>query len=168
MSVTLPSDLVADVMRSADPARRDAAIARLDAAKQEQDFASQLDGVATRDFRTTSLVSPPSAGSIAAPPATRGQGKTEAYLGFERMVLRNLFETLLPDQASGAFGGGPSAGVWRSMAADQLAGVYAKDGGIGIARMLERNSAAPGPRLVSQWPYFQLDALGGFKGSIAS
>lgn len=81
------------------------------------------------------------------------------YQGFERMVLRNLFESLLPDEQSGAFGGGPSAGVWRSMAADQFAGVYASTGGVGIARMLSRDSEPDVLRRDTQWPYFAMDSI---------
>lgn len=85
-----------------------------------------------------------------------------AYRGFERLVLRNLFETLLPGEESGSFGEGPSAGVWRSMAADQLAGVYSEQGGIGIARMVSDNTSTL--RREGQWPYFSQGAISTVKG----
>ena len=79
------------------------------------------------------------------------------------MVLRNLFEALLPREETEAFGSGPSAGVWRSMAADQLAGLYAENGGFGIARTLTSPDGKTSMRSERQWPYFSLDAIGNFR-----
>lgn len=159
MAVTLPSDLVADVMRAADPARRTAAVARL----------TSMSGAAATfetlvDTATPGAAPVQDAGVIPALSASpgapaRADDKTSAYQGFERMVLRNLFETLLPEQDSGAFGGGPSAGIWRSMAADQLAGVYAANGGVGIAGLLASSGSGPAPQRDTQWPYFSVNAL---------
>ncbi|MCA3554262.1 rod-binding protein [Aestuariivirga sp.] len=159
MAVTLPSDLVADVMRAADPARRTAAAARLTSmsgttAKFETLVDAEIPKALPIDNAGVAPV-------LSAPPGTpaRADDQTPAYQGFERMVLRNLFETLLPEEDSGAFGGGPSAGIWRSMAADQLAGVYAANGGVGIAGMLASSGSGPAPQRDAQWPYFSMDAL---------
>ena len=168
MSVTLPSDLIADVMRNADPARRRAAVADLTSAAGGSDrrFAQAIEGM--QPAAASSAVSEPGGAlraTLTSSPGSQGpSGKGDNYQGFERMVLRNLFETLLPGEESGAFGGGPSAGVWRSMAADQLAGVYAKDGGIGIAKMLEGNSQASTPHREAEWPYFSMASIGTMKG----
>ena len=145
MAVTLPSDLVADVMRAADPARLASAQAKLRSTGGDApaDFAAVLNPVPTRAANTAAASDP--------------------YQGFERMVLRNLFETLLPQENSGAFGGGPSAGVWRSLAADQLAGVYADSGGIGIARML-RGPEQEGGEAEGAWPYFSAGKIEAFTG----
>lgn len=163
MAVTLSSDLVLDVMRNADPARRSAAVAKLDAAgqgaAQEVAFQGVVDALEPKPatFSGPSLSLPFAAGRNAA------KESGTPYQGFERMVLRNLFETLLPDSESGAFGSGPSAGVWRSMAADQMAGVYADSGGIGIARMLEgKKSGIQSGQ--NNWPYFTTGPLSGFTG----
>lgn len=151
MAVSLPSDLVADVMRNADPARRSVAVARLQApSKPETAFASALESVpSTRDHASTHV----------AAKGAGGAAETSSVRGFEQMVLRNLFESLLPKEESGSFGSGPAAGVWRSMAADQLAGVYAENGGIGIARLLASEGSASAPRRDAQWPYFSLNSL---------
>ena len=156
MAVTLSSDLVVDVMRSADPARRNVAVARLQSqgGTDEPQFASALDKVQGKPVNTSQLT------GMGATHRATDKGST--YQGFERMVLRNLFETLLPDQESGAFGGGPSAGVWRSMAADQLAGVYSASGGIGIADMLASAKQNAGTQHEAQWPYFKLDKIKSF------
>lgn len=161
MAVHLSSDLIVDVMRSADPSRRSAAAARLQSLGNGSDFASAVDGAAGFAVKlggnAANLVSP--ALSSSPGKVKHAAGSAEAYQGFERMVLRNLFESLLPDEKSGAFGGGPSAGVWRSMAADQLAGVYAKDGGVGIAKLLASGPERAGPQPAAQWPYFALNSI---------
>ena len=77
------------------------------------------------------------------------------------MVLRNLFEALLPGEETGSFGGGPSAGIWRSMAADQLAGVYSEGGGIGIADLVSGEELVL--RRETQWPYFSKGAISTFR-----
>lgn len=166
MAVSLPSDLVADVIRNADPARRQAAAQRLQSLGEGGSaFAAAIDQAAPLDEGQRGDKVPLAAGhgvSGARHDATVGQ--PGAFRSFEQVVLRNLFETLLPESDSGAFGGGPSAGVWRSMAADQLAGVYAENGGIGIANMLASQTSDSMPGREGQWPYFKLHplkALGG-------
>lgn len=146
MAVSLSSDLVADVMRAADPARLASAQAKL----------ASTGGDATADF--AAVLNPIPARAATAATAT------DPYQGFERMLLRNMFETLLPQESSGAFGGGPSAGVWRSLAADQLAGVYSDAGGIGIARMLRGPEQEGGGQEQGAWPYFSTGKIEAFTG----
>lgn len=162
MAVSLPSDLILDVMRNADPTQARTAAARLQTLggpENGESFTAMLAG----------SVPPSSAGmlpgtemGILPAPSSKGSGSAiGAYADFERMVLRNLFESLLPDARSGSFGTGPSAGVWRSLAADQLAGVYVGTGGIGIARTLE-GSGHDGAQ--GQWPYFTSGKIEAFVG----
>lgn len=161
MAVSLPSDLIVDVMRNADPTRRNAAVARLQSLGGSAEFASTIDGVAPMNVAPEGKLQDPSPVVLTSSPGmrTRPEPKSDAYRGFEHMVLRNLFESLLPDEKSGAFGSGPSAGVWRSMAADQLAGVYTQAGGVGIARMLAGGSSDSAPEPVAQWPYFAMKSI---------
>jgi hypothetical protein len=42
----------------------------------------------------------------------------------------------------GPFGGGPAAGVWRSLLTDEYAKSFAKSGGIGIAHQVQRELLA--------------------------
>ena len=146
MAVRLPSDLIVDVMRNAVPSRREAAIAKLQSmgTTAEPTFANAVG----KGMLLTE----------AAPSGTSTHG-TAAYRGFEQMVLRNLFETLLPSEESGTFGGGPSAGIWRSMAADHLAEAYGNSGGVGIEKILESSNKQEGPRRESGWPYFSMDGI---------
>ncbi|WP_421693061.1 rod-binding protein [Aestuariivirga sp.] len=169
MAVKLSSDLILDVMRNADPARRNAAVARLQSLQgsHQPAFANAMDGLKGPQAKaasehTFSFESTLPSGRSTSP--ARGEEKSGAYQGFERLVLRNLFETLLPDENSGTYGGGPSAGVWRSMAADQLAGVYSASGGLGSASMLESSKASGAPEREAQWPYFSVSNIKTFSG----
>lgn len=160
MAVTLPSDLVADVMRNADPARRTAAATRLQSMGNGTAFATAVDAAAPAAASSGRQGSFALAGrDVSATVRKDDDAKSAGFRGFEQMVLRNLFESMLPAEDSGSFGTGPSAGVWRSMAADQLANVYADNGGAGIARMLAEKAPEQVPRPERQWPYFTLNPL---------
>lgn len=169
MAVRLPSDLVFDVMKNADPVRQKTALAKLQSAGDDSvlGFTEAMKGIQKQ------LGMPwPSRGMVAdgslltaSPGATpQGVDRSSAYQGFERMVLRNLFETLLPDEKSEAFGVGPSAGIWRSMAADNLAEIYTESGGIGLTAMLSSSGEENGPRREAQWPYFSMSQIGTVRG----
>jgi hypothetical protein len=80
------------------------------------------------------------------------------------MVLRNMFEAMLPAETSGAFGIGPSAGIWRSLAADQLAALHASAGGIGIAADLAADGRSEGSVMEREWPYFSTDKIEAYAG----
>lgn len=157
MAVELPSDLVMDVMRNGDPARINAARTRLQTE-------SGVDRTAFSQLVDSAVVQ---TGSVPDHILNERNCMTDcrenrAHKDFERMVLRNLFESLLPKEETDAFGSGPSAGVWRSMAADQLAGLYAENGGFGIAKTLTAPEGRTSMRSEGQWPYFSLDAIGSF------
>ena len=166
MAVSLPSDLIVDVMRNADPARYSTAVAKLDSAGQVAGvkFATAFEDLqAPKSNPREPLVElspavPPHAPSSL---SQQSSGNQSAYQGFERLVLRNLFEALLPGEETGSFGGGPSAGIWRSMAADQLAGVYSEGGGIGIADLVSGEESVL--RRETQWPYFSKGAISTFR-----
>jgi Rod binding domain-containing protein len=57
---------------------------------------------------------------------------------FEAVFLNTLFQQMFSSIGQGPFGGGPAAGVWRSMLTDQYARTFAKSGGIGIADHVQR------------------------------
>jgi peptidoglycan hydrolase FlgJ len=173
MAVSLPSDLIMDVMRNADPSRVNTVTAKLQDLSGDgrigEDFANLLDGIDGKHIqKALPMVSPDSGHGIPALPAFSGVAghrvAPDPYVDFERMVLRNLLESLLPDAGSGAFGKGPSAGVWRTMAADQLAGLYASSGGIGIAETLAGSDAGLVDGGDAQWPYFRTDGIKAFTG----
>jgi hypothetical protein len=170
MAITLPSDLIADVMRSADPSRVNSAARRLDSLKSNpgfEGFQAVLgrvgEGIGHRQGSEphADLQTDVASRSAASLRSTKG-AQSEAHVAFEQMFLRNLFESLLPPAETGVFGTGPSAGVWRSLAADQLAGLYAGSGGIGVAAKLSENMGATSHEIRSEWPYFGTDKIVAF------
>lgn len=116
MAASLPTDIIMDVVRAADPERVQAARDRLAAFAGQSispnEFATRLDAAATR---STSSVN------------------AEPFQQFEAFVLQSFIENMLPDDTDSVYGGGLAGGYWKSMMAEQLAGQMAKAGGIGIA-----------------------------------
>lgn len=131
MSIEPPSDIVLDVVRAADPARRAEATNRLVriAAGTGEDFAPTLDDV--------SAPASPRAVASAAPAKvkTADDKAADAYRAFEGMVLSTFVQSAMPESAA-AFGEGTAGNVWRTMLAGEIAGEMAKAGGIGIADRL--------------------------------
>ena len=173
MGVSLPSDLIVDVMRNADPARVSIATSKLQDLGGDrrivESFATHLGNMDGRHVEDSSSErAADRVGGTPIPPALSGMAAhhttPDAYVDFERMVLQNLLESLLPDAGSGAFGEGPSAGVWRTLAADQLAGLYASTGGIGIAETLSGSEDRSNNQANAQWPYFRTDSIKAFAG----
>jgi hypothetical protein len=167
MGVSLPSDLILDVINSADPAQKRMAAAKLQSLDRNgadpSAFPAMLDGLVAMPGGSSPAVA--SAFREAAPsPRIPSKAEPGAYVEFERMVLRNLFESLLPDAGSGAFGTGPSAGVWRSLAADELAGLYAGTGGLGIASTLSAETHREDAPDQLQWPYFSTEQIRAYTG----
>lgn len=158
MAVSIPSDLVLDVMRNADPARQRQAVAAFDAPSVESPaaFAKVMRRAATEPAMADAGITLPRASAESAGGA--------AARNFERMVLRSLFEPMLPSPESGAFGTGPSAGIWRALAADEFAGAAAKSGQFGLAAMIEPPKPGLQPRGQSQWPYFETGPITSFAG----
>jgi hypothetical protein len=158
-----------DVMRNADPSRVSTVTAKLQDLGGDgrigEDFGNLLDGI---DGRPLPAASADGGHGFPALPELSGlathRKASDPYVDFERMVLRNLLESLLPDAKSGTFGTGPSAGVWRSLAADQLAGLYASSGGIGIATTLAGSDDQVVDGSNAQWPYFKTDGIKAFAG----
>jgi peptidoglycan hydrolase FlgJ len=178
MAVTLPSDLVADVMRAADPSRLKTAAARLNGTAQLQAaFSGILDSIGASDRlkdRNDDLIADvlgAADGTKVIEAKTRLSGMSptasqpeETYKAFEQMVLRNMFESMMPAAESGVYGEDSSAGIWRSIANDQMARVYADWGGLGIAKNLVAADGDPMLRPQGQWPYFETPNIRSFTG----
>lgn len=163
MAITLSSDLIMDVVRSADPVRRSAAAAKLGSISGYVGKPNVFEAVVADEESRSERISNSSLSLTFEDGGNGGREAVEHYRDFETFVLRNLFEALLPKSESGAFGTGPSADVWRSMAADELAKVYTEAGGTGIAGMVSgRDGNAPLPD--AQWPYFSLPSISSFTG----
>jgi len=149
MSTFPANDLVVDVARAADPQKLNAAMQRLsDVANLRAVRAGAFDSVfsaasATKNGLTAkySSVTPPTTSTKATAnvePVPKA-ASTDAAMKFEAFILQSFLETVLPKEGHGAFGEGTGSGIWRSMMAEQLGKTIAKSGGVGIAKMIDRD-----------------------------
>lgn len=122
MAISPPSDIVLDVSRAAEPAGVQAARLAL---------ARRGDAAGAATTATFSL----GEGSAAAKASAAGpKAETPAsFVRFEAMVLQSFIQNMLPKDAEAVYGKGMAGDMWKSMMAEQLAGVMAERGGIGIA-----------------------------------
>lgn len=167
MAVTLPSDLVLDVMRNADPVRSRETIARLNqgaAVNQGQDFAAVMNAAQPAAETADSPVSTGMTGGVSLPlvPGEANDPKSRAYHSFEKMMLQNMVETMLPSADTGVFGDKISGGVWRSMTADALSTAVADSGGIGLASVIAAKEDNARLARAGQWPYFGVTQIQSF------
>lgn len=153
MAVSIPSDLVLDVMRNADPVKLRKAVAAFEA--PSTDPSSSFAQVMEQTGAGFALPAP----ALSFPQQNVETSDNVAARNFERMVLRNLFEPMMPSAESGAFGEGPSAEIWRSLAADEFAGAAAKSGQFGIASLISAPKESG-----QQWPYFKTGPITSFAG----
>ena len=174
MAITPPSDILLDAARAADPAKVRAATARLarlaaDPAAGNEGFAKALAsaqaansqaansqaGVAgepgdASSARSTLLAAAPSGAggqrdtvqAMSSEAVSSGR-KSQTYQKFEAVLLQQFVESMLPKDDE-LFGDKTSAGVYRSMMAEQFATQLAKSGGIGIAKAVAAAHPAPG------------------------
>lgn len=143
MAVSLPSDIVNDVARAADPSRVQVAAAKLGespAGIAGTQFAEALDSVG---------LSSPSPGfdpymyraNLRSSSALSGgvPGANSPYRKFESFVLQTFVEAMLPKDST-TFGKGTAGSIWKSMMAENLSNELTKAGGIGIATLLEKTA----------------------------
>lgn len=147
MSIAPPSDIVLDVAQAADPARVQAAAARLATLAGAQ--ASDIDFSAVLASHSKPLLPlPTQQASVQAPEIGHGHQIRSApgstYQKFEAVVLQNFLQDVLPKDSE-LFGDAFSADAYRSMLAEQLANQVAKSGRLGIAASMEKKEAALHP-----------------------
>ncbi|TVR07736.1 MAG: hypothetical protein EA385_12000 [Salinarimonadaceae bacterium] len=153
------TDIILEVARAADPDRLTAATERLvsfaeGAGPDAGVFAQMLGEAGGRRAGSPRPFDPASArialqnrallGHAAdhgppggAPRAAEARALTP-HQQFEAFVLRNFVETMLPDDATAAFGAGTAGDIWKGMLADKIGEEMARSGGIGIAEQLAR------------------------------
>lgn len=153
MAVNLPSDIVLEVARAADPEAAHAVASRLISlggidASASQDFSEIVDGMQLPSSNvvqggpgvTIPDIHDQSDPSVANSPA-------HAYQGFEALFLQNLIEMMLPqDPSGGMFGEGTAGEMWKSMLAEQLGSQVAKSDRSGIFSRLFANGRFDGER----------------------
>ncbi|WP_246730131.1 rod-binding protein [Nitratireductor mangrovi] len=119
MAISPPSDIVLDVARAVDATEMAAAREKLNSlAGSIADFTVST----AADLRA----------SLADVDKTTG-ARPEAFRKFEGMVLQSFLQHMLPTDAGEAYGKGLSGEMWKGLLAQELAGVMAERGGIGIA-----------------------------------
>ncbi len=135
MSISPSSDLVLDVLRAADPASADAASARLATGAPVRAAPVAAAGEAFRAaFDRSSRAAFDRSAVAAKAQGGRAEANTpQAYRKFEAMVLQSFIKEMLPKDGQDVFGKGTAGDVWKSMLAEQIAGVVSSRGGIGIA-----------------------------------
>ena len=124
MAITLPSDIIMDVARAADPAAAGAARDALAAHRANAAAQANVGGFAAQ---------------VPAPRPASAEGQKaipENFRRFEAMVLQSFIQTMLPKDGDSVYGAGMAGDMWKSMMAEQLSVAMAKRGGIGIASRL--------------------------------
>ncbi|MBX3579363.1 MAG: rod-binding protein [Rhizobiaceae bacterium] len=151
MAISPPSDIVLDVAKAVDQAA-------LETAK------SQLVRRAGRSAAPGFSVDMPAtaqATSTAEKPSTRGDLSTstlaasravtppDTFVRFEAMVLQSFVEAMLPKDSGSVYGDGMAGDMWKSLMAEEISGVMAKRGGIGIADQILRGHYYEGEQRVA-------------------
>lgn len=139
MAIAPPSDLVLDVLRAANPMDVQAAHEKLKANKAAFAASSLAEKGAGFESAVGIL-------NDAASKAGLGNLRTEkvdevpkVYQQFESVVLQTFVKEMMPDDTESVFGKGNAGEIWKSMMAEQIGEVMAKDGGIGIAEQMYRD-----------------------------
>jgi hypothetical protein len=151
VAINLPSDIVLEVARAADPEAARSATSRLMSLGEtngasSQDFSEIVDGM---QVQSTSVGQ--GASQMAAPEIrdqsdpTAASSPAHAFQGFEALFLQNLIEMMLPQDSAGMFGEGTAGEMWRSMLAEQLGSQVAKSDRSGIfSRLFASAGSGPG------------------------
>jgi hypothetical protein len=153
--MTNGTDIIAGVARAADPVRQREVILRLErmsresaasvaaqeqAANSESDWSTQVRLAAADTTRNARFVSSTNA-------AGGSPQKADVYVQFEALLLQNMIEAMLPEDAEAVFGSGTAGKVWKSMLAEKVAEEIARTGSLGIAKQI-----AAGPSTSSGVP----------------
>lgn len=139
MAISPPSDIVLDVARAAEPS---------DLAAARAELASRSGGAspagASGVFSLTE--------AIGNRPASPKAEAAEPFKRFEAMVLQTFIQNMLPKDAGAVYGKGMAGDMWKSLLAEQLAGVMAERGGIGISERVLGDHYVEGDRKLSIGP----------------
>jgi peptidoglycan hydrolase FlgJ len=148
------TDIILGVTRAAGPEKRRAAAARLETLNAEaaapakaaaETKAAETKAVADDWEATirTAAADTTQGGPFAMAtgvPRPGGDGK-DPYVQFEALLLQNMIEAMMPDDAVSVFGSGTAGKVWKSMLAEKVALEIAQTGEIGIAKQLAADRA---------------------------
>lgn len=146
MAISIPSDLVLDVVNAADPVAQYQATMKLGTSSGSTQVASaSIPGFGTTDETFSDAFS-----SMTRPAVLNNEGgglsryqmapvKSSVGEKFESMLLHQFLETMLPRDSSAVFGEGTAGEIWRSMLAEQVGEQMAKSNAVGLASYLKLN-----------------------------
>lgn len=143
MAISIPSDIVLDVARAADPATYGAAVAKLgrtpgSSGVDPARFAAMMDASAASPADVLGAFDPLRAdmrGRLARTADAAGPAG-EPFRKFEAFVLQSFVQSMLPKDAESVFGQGLAGDMWSSLLAEQIGAQIAEAGGIGIAAQI--------------------------------
>ncbi len=134
MAINPPSDLVLDVAMAADPETMRAAIEKLRTIASDR-VAAQIQ-LSRENFASM----PQATSATEAGGAKASDAPSRAFKKFEAFMLQSFVEAMFTGDDQ-AFGQGIAGDYWKSMMAEAIANKMSDTGGIGIARMLDEQSA---------------------------
>lgn len=153
--MTSGPDLILGVSRAADAAKHRKAVSRLERLSREATGAA--DAVAqpadptpawSAEVRHAGADTTRSARFLSPSSAPDGSQKiSDVYVQFEAVLLQNMIEAMMPENAEAMLGSGTAGKIWKSMLAEKLAAEIARTGTLGIAKQIAAgpvaSSAAP-------------------------
>lgn len=132
-------DLLVSVVNAADPLRYQAMVEKLQAARSatylaKSDIPNFSETITNKHKSniTTNLYNFTEAKKI-----TISSANT-TYKKFEALILQNFIDHMFTSETSHVFGKGQAGHIWRSMMSEAVGKEMAEAGGIGIAKMLEK------------------------------
>jgi Rod binding domain-containing protein len=134
MAINPPSDLVLDVAMAADPDTLRASLDKLRSMASGR-VAAQMQ-LSRENFAS---MQQPITGGFTAGRVTHAPNA--AFKKFEAFMLQSFVESMFAGDNQAVFGEGIAGDYWKSMMAEAVANKMADAGGIGVARMLEQQSA---------------------------
>ncbi len=132
MSVNPPSNLSLDMAKTADPQAMQASVDKLKTIAAGR-IAAQTTG---ENFAHLQAGKGTSAEGLAKTPVSN-----PAFKKFEAFMLQSFVESMFAGENQAVYGEGIAGGYWKSMMSEAIANQMADAGGIGVARMLEEQSA---------------------------
>lgn len=149
--MTANGDIVLDVTRAADVARHRAAVSRLEGLSGNGQ-AAQAGAAApaaesapawATDVRVAAADTPHPARLVSTTASGKGPGaQNGVYVEFEALLLQNMVESMMPEDAKAVFGSGTAGKIWKSMLAEKIAVEIARSGTLGIAKQIAAGPAA--------------------------
>ena len=145
MAISIPSDLVLDVVNAADPVERQMAAQRLGSASRSAMQVASATGAVPDLGSGTEPASFEKHYASAGKPAvlsdagisrySKGIAKEQNPVSekFVALMLHEMLETMLPRDTEGIYGEGLSGDMWRSMLSEQVSNQMAKSDKLDLA-----------------------------------